>query len=514
MRFAVQVGCAVLLFAVGSQAPLPAQWPEGGGQRWAAGGYAGAALGPYGGVHVHEARWAAAGPLGAGAASWRTRVTVGAGGGFQTTTTQKFARFGPEGTSTVEARRVAYGSAGGVRAAGTAFFQATSPEGRSYTYVDRTGLTGDPYGGVHDSEAGGEMAGPFGAVAASSHSRVTVGPGGGFRAATAQSVTRVGAGGTTVQASRMTVGAAGGVHTRSTAYYGATSPGEGSYTSVERRSVTAGPYGAVHAHEVRSATAGPLGAGAGYRGGVTVARYEGTRAVAGGHATRYVSTTTLRTRGAYVRESYSGSTFTAGWYRVHAAAWRPARWRVASIWVAPAWPAVARFCAVSGPPILYDYGSSAMIEGGQVYLDGTQVASAADYADQALAVADSGRQARPDGEEEWQPLGVFGLVQGEEKEPQAIFQLAVNKDGILRGNYYDPLADNNLPVYGAVDPKTQRVAWSVGDKKTVVFEAGLRNLTQEETTALAHYGTTRTRQVALVRLEQPQDEQRSPDEQP
>jgi hypothetical protein len=435
-------------------------------------------------------------------------VTVGPGGGYHAATTQNFTRVGPAGTSTVEARRVAYGSASGIHAAGTAYFHATSAEGRSYTYIDRTGLTASPYASVHAYETHGAATGPLGAVSASAHSRVTVGSGGGYQAATARSFTHVGAGGTTAQASRMAVGTTGGVQAHSTAYYRATSAGEGSYTHVQHTSLTTGPYGSVHAHEVHSAAVGPLGAAGSYHsGGVAVARSGGARAVAVGHSTRYVSGTTLRTRATYVRGAYAGGTFTASWYRVHPAAWRPARWAVASTWAAPAWSAVASFCAVSAPPIQYDYGSSAVIDNGYVYLDGTQVASATDYADQALAVADTGRQAQPAEDEEWQPLGVFGLLQGEEQETQATVQLAVNKAGILRGNYYDALADNNLPVYGAVDLTTQRAAWSVGDKKTLVMEAGLQNLTQDETTALVHYGTTRTRQMALVRLGQPQEEE-------
>jgi hypothetical protein len=43
----------------------------------------------------------------------------------------------------------------------------------------------------------------------------------------------------------------------------------------------------------------------------------------------------------------------------------------------------------------------------------------------------------------------------------------------------------------------QDVAWSIGDKKTTVFEAGLNNLTQEQTTLLVHYGKERTRQMIL-----------------
>src|SRR5262249_39217286 len=132
-------------------------------------------------------------------------------------------------------------------------------------------------------------------------------------------------------------------------------------------------------------------------------------------------------------------------------------------------------------------------------------ATADQYAQQATTFADRGRDARPEKEDEWQPLGVFGLIQGDEKVAQNIFQLAVNKAGIIRGNYYNAVADESKPVYGSVDRKSPRAAWSIGDKKNVVFEAGLNNLTKEQTTALVHYGKERTEQMVLVRLEEPKD---------
>jgi hypothetical protein len=60
-----------------------------------------------------------------------------------------------------------------------------------------------------------------------------------------------------------------------------------------------------------------------------------------------------------------------------------------------------------------------------------------------------------------------------------------------------------LPVYGQVDKKTQRAAWTVGDRKDVVYEAGAANLTQDQTTMLVHFGKDRTQQWTLVRLQQP-----------
>jgi hypothetical protein len=152
---------------------------------------------------------------------------------------------------------------------------------------------------------------------------------------------------------------------------------------------------------------------------------------------------------------------------------------------------------------VYDYGSTVVINNNDVYLNGNRVASAPEYADEAITLADTGRTARPGDADDWQPLGVFGLMQGDEELAQRIFQLAVNKAGVVRGNYYDAIADHTLPVYGSVDRRTQRAAWSIGEKRDVVFETGVHNLTRQETTVLVHFGKETTQQLALVRLEQP-----------
>jgi hypothetical protein len=170
------------------------------------------------------------------------------------------------------------------------------------------------------------------------------------------------------------------------------------------------------------------------------------------------------------------------------------------------WGALAPFVGVDATPVVYDYGSTSVINNNAVYVDGEPAGSAEDYATQAATIADTGRQAKPADSDEWEPLGVFGLIQPDDKIAQRVFQLAVNRNGVIRGNYYDSIADTNTPVYGSVDRKTQRAAWSIGEKKDIVFEAGLNNLTQTETTALVHYGKERTQQMMLVRLEQPKDQ--------
>ena len=64
-----------------------------------------------------------------------------------------------------------------------------------------------------------------------------------------------------------------------------------------------------------------------------------------------------------------------------------------------------------------------------------------------------------------------------------------------------------MPVYGSVDRKTQRAAWTVGDRKDTVYETGIGNLTEAETSMLVHFGKDRTQQWTLVRLEKPQDQE-------
>ena len=98
------------------------------------------------------------------------------------------------------------------------------------------------------------------------------------------------------------------------------------------------------------------------------------------------------------------------------------------------------------------------------------------------------------------------MVGDGETKSTNIFQLAINKDGVIRGEYYNALTDTTEPVYGSVDAKTQRAAWTVGDRKSPVYEAGIANLTKDETTMLVHYFKSDAQQFTLVRIEKPKEE--------
>jgi uncharacterized protein (TIGR03000 family) len=179
-------------------------------------------------------------------------------------------------------------------------------------------------------------------------------------------------------------------------------------------------------------------------------------------------------------------------------------WNAARAWGWATWPGLTNWFGWSAPPAEYDYGTNIVYQGDQVYINDQPGPTAADYYQQAADLAQSAPPApSADAKEDaWQPLGVFSLVQGEQSDTNAVFQLAVDKTGIIRGNYYSVLIGNTLPVHGAVDKQTQRASWVVGDQNTTVYDTGIVNLTKDESPILIHFGKDRTQQWLLVRIKE------------
>jgi hypothetical protein len=245
-----------------------------------------------------------------------------------------------------------------------------------------------------------------------------------------------------------------------------------------------------------------------------------------------VNQRTLNAQANEVRNNFNhNGAFSRDWYGRHERAWRAAAWATAGAAAAYGIASWGDYAGYSGgssggsgyssgdsgyssgdsgysgsssyypEPAYYDYGSNVVYDDGNVYVNGDSVGTQEEYAEQAETIAHTGKQARASEEEEWLSLGVFAMVQGEQVNGNDLFQLAVNKSGVIRGNYYNALSDTTLPVYGSVDRKTQRAAWKVGDREEPVFEAGIANLTKSQTTMLVHHGKDRTQQWTLVRIE-------------
>jgi hypothetical protein len=190
-------------------------------------------------------------------------------------------------------------------------------------------------------------------------------------------------------------------------------------------------------------------------------------------------------------------------YAGYANAWRPTGAVAGSYYAHPGYGALATGLGLAAVARPYDYGSNVVVQPSTVYVNGDTAGAPQDYASQATQLATAGQSAQPADDTKWIPLGVFALVQGNEKSSDDIFQLAVDKEGTLRGNYHNVKSDDVEPISGSVDKETQRVAWTIGSDQAPVYEAGIANLTKDQTPVLVHTGDGGTNQVTLIRMEQP-----------
>jgi len=189
------------------------------------------------------------------------------------------------------------------------------------------------------------------------------------------------------------------------------------------------------------------------------------------------------------------------WYGRYPGAWSAAGWATGAVWRTCTWGTCAAYCGYAeAPPAYYDYGNNVVYEDNSVYVNGEHAGTTQQYYTQATQIASTGAQAQAPSDGDWMPLGVFALTKPDQTKSDVSIQLAVNKQGIMRGNYTDTATDKNQVIQGAVDKQTQRVAFTVGDNKNDVVETGLYNLTKDEAPCLIHFGSERTEQWLLVRL--------------
>lgn len=284
-------------------------------------------------------------------------------------------------------------------------------------------------------------------------------------------------------------GAAVGPYGGAAAGRGVTGAGGGS----ARQGVVAGPGGRVAAGGVAR---GPNG-GVAARGIAA-----GPRGVAAGFAAvspsgRYASATA-------VRGNFHGyGLYHAGWYTAHPGAWYAAGWTAGRAWDYATWASLAPWFAYgAAQPVYYDYGGNVTYQDNSVYVNGQDAGTAQQYYNQAESLATAGGEAEAPSDGDWMPLGVFAMSQSGHNDSNLVIQLAVNKAGVIRGNYTDTTTKQTQSVQGSVDKKTQRAAWTIGDNKSTVIETGIYNLTKDEAPCLVHLGADRTEQWLLVRMKQ------------
>ena len=158
-------------------------------------------------------------------------------------------------------------------------------------------------------------------------------------------------------------------------------------------------------------------------------------------------------------------------------------------------------------PFNYDYGNTVVYRDNYVYINDQQYATPEVYYQQAETIAESIPQDVEPEQVEWMPLGVFALAEEGANDSGMMLQLAVSKEGILAGTFYNDITGSDRPVEGMVDQKSQRAAWRFADGKNtdILMETGIYNLTEEEATALVHFGPDESQTWLMVRLDQPEE---------
>jgi hypothetical protein len=185
-------------------------------------------------------------------------------------------------------------------------------------------------------------------------------------------------------------------------------------------------------------------------------------------------------------------------------------WGAATVATAGTFLALDAIHDATYQPPVYDYGVNVVYQGDEVYVDGQPTATAQEYSQQAIALANTSDQQppapsppEPGQPAEWLPMGVWALGQEDKGDAYMFFQISIDKNGVVTGAYQNVLSGEKSPISGQVDKKTQRVAWKIGTNNTVI-ETGLQNLTQDVASCLLHFGPDTTQTWLLVRLKQPE----------
>jgi hypothetical protein len=158
----------------------------------------------------------------------------------------------------------------------------------------------------------------------------------------------------------------------------------------------------------------------------------------------------------------------------------------------------------------YGPGRDVYYRDNYVYYNNQRYQPANEYYDSLRDLAHSVPQISAEEAEQidWKPLGVFALSRENESQSQRSMQIAVSKDGVLSGTYYNQQDGHVHPITGMVDDESQRAAWAFadGEHPEVVFESSLLNLTQPETTFMVHFGPAANQAEVwtAARLEQPE----------
>ncbi len=182
-----------------------------------------------------------------------------------------------------------------------------------------------------------------------------------------------------------------------------------------------------------------------------------------------------------------------------------------AFWTWATWNTLAAFTPWNwSTPYYYDYGTGGNVyyEGNTVYIGESEIPRI-EYETKVAQLATTVPTVADPDQMEWLPLGVFAITKdGDPKAvPNMFLQLAVSKEGIIAGTYQNKTTGKTESIEGMVDKHNQRAAWTIVGKNTPIMEAGVVNLTMNESSALLHFSDGQTQRWLMVRVEGPQEGQ-------
>ncbi len=208
--------------------------------------------------------------------------------------------------------------------------------------------------------------------------------------------------------------------------------------------------------------------------------------------------------------------FTRGWYANHPNTWQAAHpvgdaWAATSLTSAADWLGIAAIAASDDASADTANNSDTPADAtAQASDDASDAEPSSSDATAATQLAQSGA-AQVGNDVEFLPLGVYALAPPDQDDATAMLQLAVSKDGVVRGSYYDLVSDQGQTIQGAVDKKTERVAFTIGKKGTTVFETRLADLTGPEGEVSLHFPDGGASDWLLARFESTDPKEASKD---
>ena len=189
--------------------------------------------------------------------------------------------------------------------------------------------------------------------------------------------------------------------------------------------------------------------------------------------------------------------FTADWYAKHPEAWRPAKsqadwWKNSDVATITAW---------LGQPAQLVMAAGTAADSGNAVATAGGADAGADGLQSVLVLPAGHQNAVGPADSDWLPLGVFAVVPpGTQDTAQAhnYQQLAVDRQGAIKGNFFDTLSGTVQPITGTVDRTALAASWTVGANGSR-FTAPMRAFAgQPRTVSMSSGGQPRDLQLMPV----------------